>query len=533
MKKYIAAACLALAGYHSGAQCTVGVAALTGSGGCSGTTYAYSTVQSFQPTCSGPLKNVAAPNISVYSDDLRGSGYAVVARIRSATGSLLATSSTVTDQWYPGATVTFDFSCANLALTSGTTYQLEFFQTTNPALPTPNPATYQLILFCRSAASVYAGGNYIQDGTAYPAYDIYGWSVSLVNGSIAAASSSATQTLTASSCNVFYNGSNEAIAKVQATGAAMGSTMAKVFVQATAPTYIGQPYVRRYYDITPATNASTATTTTTLYYTQADFDNYNTNRSGYPALPTGPADASGISNLRITQQHGTSATGAPGSFTGWAGSGPANVTITPSGVTYNSILSRWEVTLPVTGFSGFFAYGSAGNPLPLRLVSFTAKADGNRNRIDWQTGVEDVSVGFNIERSADGIKFNTLSEVKGDGAYGTYRTYDAAPMPGANYYRLRVTDAGGQATYSNIALVRSEGYQDGITIAPVPAHNAVTITNIPYALTGSLAVVYNMGGHLIARLTLNANTTIEVGNWLSGVYVVKFSDGTFGRIIKQ
>ena len=522
MKNFIAIFCFFIPALNVAGQCSVSVAASNVIPNPS--TYLCSNTfgQTFTPTCTGLLKSVAFPAIYTYADDFRGSGYYVFCRIRNASGTLLATSAQ-TDQWYPGGTVTFDFSCANLSLTSGTVYQFEL----------ASNYTSCVYLMNYTTSSIYSGGNAIFDGIAYTAYDLRGWTVTLGNGAIAAASSSATQTLTASSCTVFYNSSNEAIAQVQSGSIAMGSTTAKAFVLGSAAMYNGQPYVRRYYDIAPATNASTATATTTLYYTQADFDNYNLNRGSYPALPTGPADAAGSANLRINQQHGTSASGAPGTFTGWAGSGPANVTITPSGVIYNSAVSRWEVTLPVTGFSGFFAYGSAGNPLPLRLISFTANADGNRNRIDWQTGVEDEGAAFTIERSADGIAFNTLSEVKGDGANGTYSAYDAAPMPGANYYRLHATDAGGQATYSNIVLVQREGYQGGITIAPVPAHNAVTITNSNTAINGQAATISDMQGKTMLRFAIQPAADIDLSTFPAGVYCLRLPSGQVIKIIKQ
>ena len=536
MKKFFTSACLLIAGYISSAQCSMGVAAI--SSGCPSTSYAYSTVQTFQPTCGGILRNVVAPNISAYSDDLRTSGYAVVARMRSASGSLLATSTTVTDQWYPGATATFDFTCANLTLAAGTTYQLEFFQTINPALPPPTPITYQLILFCRSATSIYAGGNYLEDGalpTFNPNSDLYGWTVNLVNGNIAAASSSATQTLTASSCNVFYNSSNEAIAKVQSGSTAMGSTMAKVFVQSSAPTYNTQPYVRRYYDITPATNASTATATTTLYFSQADFTDYNTNRGAYPSLPIDATDAANNkANLRITQQHGTSSTGAPGSFTGWnTANGPANKLITPTSVTWNSAVSRWEIAFPVTGFSGFFAHTGSSSPLPVKLVTFAAKANGQRNRLDWQTAVEDAGSTFTIERSSNGSDFSAIYTITGRGSNSNYTAYDDAPLTTSNYYRLKITDAGSTFTYSNIVSLRASAGDGEVLVAPVPAHDALSITIRNSALYGQVATISDLQGQSVLQFAITETNKVDITSLSPGIYCLHLPSGIVLKILKQ
>ena len=93
-----------------------------------------------------------------------------------------------------------------------------------------------------------------------------------------------------------------------------GSITCKVTIDATVQSYSGSPYIQRHYDIEPAVNAASATGTITLYYTQTEFDNYNTARGIYPALPVSGGDATGIANLRITQYHGTGT--APGNYTG-------------------------------------------------------------------------------------------------------------------------------------------------------------------------------------------------------------------------
>jgi hypothetical protein len=170
---------------------------------------------------------------------------------------------------------------------------------------------------------------------------------------LAAATAATTQTIAgrgkvhfvADTCQlintIFQSGSNPV----------SGSVDSKVYVESTAPIAAGVRYARRHYDVQPATNRASGTGTVILYFTQDDFSDYNAANGSAPDLPTGPADASGIAALRISQQGGSSLSGAPGSYSG------AVRTINPadSDIIWNSSVSRWEVRLNVTGFGGFFA----------------------------------------------------------------------------------------------------------------------------------------------------------------------------------
>jgi hypothetical protein len=318
------------------------------------------------------------------------------------------------------------------------------------------------------------------------------------------------------------------------TSTITGSTTTKVYVQSTAPTNNGQPYVRRYYDITPAANANTATANITLYFSQADFTNYNSNNGTTIDLPTGPADATGIGNLRISQQHGTSTTGAPGTFTGWSGAGPASLVIDPAdtNIIWNSSASRWEVTFPVTGFSGFFAHASSSVPLPLNLISFTAQPDGKANRLEWVASIDDPASIFTIERSGNGYDFNEIGTLAANRS--NYVFYDHEPLSPMSYYRLRIGEAGGMISYSKIVSVRRDAAIEGIIlITPVPASDVVTITCTDLSLSGTDTKVYNTTGQMIMSFRLSESSKIDISNWAPGVYTLQFANGTVKRLIKK
>ena len=362
--------------------------------------------------------------------------------------------------------------------------------------------------------------------------------------SAAAAPVSATATIDAT--ETVYSGSvtlfgdcNQTIAALNAVGAqpVQGSVTAKVYVQAATPTVNNKPYVRRYYEVKAASNASTATANLTFYFTQADFDAYNAVRGTLPSLPINAADVAGYkANVQITQQHGSSSTGMPGSYTGWAGTGPANILITPSLVAWNAAASRWEVTISVTGFSGFFLHTGATFPLPLTLIAFSGQNISNSlNRLEWTTAKEEPDTRYTIERSGDGIAFAAIGTVTGQGMTGgSYQLDDNAPLQGDNYYRLNILEAGPAEQFSNTVLIKGAvAIGNDVTVGPVPATDQVVIRCTGQALLGREASVVDMDGRVMLRFVLQPETVVDVQQWAAGIYILRLPDGSGVRIVRK
>ena len=242
-----------------------------------------------------------------------------------------------------------------------------------------------------------------------------------------------------------------------------GSVSASVTIDAQVESFNGQPYLTRHYDIEPMAGANTVTATITLYYLQSEFDAYNAVVSGTQnMLPTGPTDNVGMSNLTITQFHGTGT--APGNYTGWTGAGPASLLITPgqSNVVWNNVKQWWEVSFSVTGFSGFFVTGPVGIPLPIVLESFSGAPQGTGVLLGWKAGVESGLSRYEVESSVDGTVFGGIGIVAAGGvggassggtATGVYQFFQANPVTGNNYYRLKMVNVDGTFTYSNVVEV--------------------------------------------------------------------------------
>jgi hypothetical protein len=109
------------------------------------------------------------------------------------------------------------------------------------------------------------------------------------------------------------------------------------------------------------------------------------------------------------------------------------------------------------GFSGFGA-GVAGAALPVGLLDFTGRLKNNSSLLNWKTGFELNSKGFDIERSYDGQTFSKIGYVSAAGNSNLTLNYtftDKMIAQENNYYRLRQIDLDNRYEYSRVVLIKN------------------------------------------------------------------------------
>lgn len=190
--------------------------------------------------------------------------------------------------------------------------------------------------------------------------------------------------------------------------------------------------------------------------------------------------------------------------------------------TYNTA-GGW-VQFETPSFSSIFLRGGS-TPLPIKLEKINAVNVGSQNKIVWTTAHEDKGEYFELERSADGRTFNYLSKTEGKGNATTYTYWDASPIIGTSYYRLKIVDKGSKSSYSPIvSAIRS-------------ATNTFEVKGLPNPVSHTLKVMIN-GGHGDAIVTLTDVTgktlftykvtgtevAIDMETLAQGIYLVKYQD---------
>lgn len=83
---------------------------------------------------------------------------------------------------------------------------------------------------------------------------------------------------------------------------------------------------------------------------------------------------------------------------------------------WNSDNNWWEVSFPVSGFSGFYLT-SLNSVLPLTLMNFNGKKEKNSVILQWQISDEINSRQFVIQRCNDGV-FSDIGTIRAQSIRG-------------------------------------------------------------------------------------------------------------------
>jgi hypothetical protein len=189
-----------------------------------------------------------------------------------------------------------------------------------------------------------------------------------------------------------------------------------------------------------------------------------------------------------------------------------------------------QVTTP--GFSNFYLMDGTA-PLPVTLAGMKANNEGSYNKVTWNTASEASGDYFELERSADGKAFSFLARVDAKGKAGTYMHEDRTPLPGDNYYRLKLSDRDGGYAYSGIVKASlSPAGKFSIAAFPNPASKMMTIT-VKGSVGHAMLSLCDVTGKVIRSYPVSASaTSIDMGHLSKGIYLLRYADGQQVQALK-
>lgn len=188
-------------------------------------------------------------------------------------------------------------------------------------------------------------------------------------------------------------------------------------------------------------------------------------------------------------------------------------------------------------FDNVVIYGGV-SPLPVELVSFNGSAENNKVDLDWLTATELNNDYFEIQRSTDGIDFEVIGNVTGNGTTSVLNSYefvDHSPAYGVNYYRLRQVDYDGAQELHYIIRVNNDFIRSGIEAMVYPNPSRIDNLNLRISSgddhTEIGVALFDIQGRLKYQKTLspslNLDEKITLDEQVSpGIYFLKVKQGS-------
>lgn len=171
-------------------------------------------------------------------------------------------------------------------------------------------------------------------------------------------------------------------------------------------------------------------------------------------------------------------------------------------------------------------------PLPIDLIYFRAQNEDKSVDLFWETATETNNDFFTIERSLDGINFESIANIKGaenSSIALTYQFTDTNPLSGTSYYRLKQTDYDGQSESFNSVAVNHE--EVGVELVNLQITSSIfseSFTITFNQITNELITIslFDLSGHSVYSSTnqttkgYNAFTFSSIELLKSGTYIL-------------
>ena len=243
----------------------------------------------------------------------------------------------------------------------------------------------------------------------------------------------------------------------------------------------------------------------------------------------------GTGNSTLTLQWVTGLEGA--TFTGLAN--------TQIGISRHTGLA-WSAAIQTSGdntantvtatFSAFgaFVVAEIGAALPVKFGSIKAYEKQNGIQLDWKVYSENKVKSYEIERSADARSYSTVGSLPAlynNTSDGDYGFFDANPLPGISYYRIRNMDLDGKSAYSIVVRVNRNKAIKGLSLYPNPVLNRIVSLQGSDLGRGNYKIsIFAANGQEVYKQQIKHNggtisQTLELPSTISkGVYMFSVRD---------
>jgi uncharacterized repeat protein (TIGR01451 family) len=178
--------------------------------------------------------------------------------------------------------------------------------------------------------------------------------------------------------------------------------------------------------------------------------------------------------------------------------------------------------LVLSGLSSFSDFAIASSAmLPLRLLDFSAKAQGSQVFVEWKTGDEANTKDFVVQHSRNGSDWSEAGLVvasDNSSAVHSYSYVHTSPADGVNYYRLKQRDIDGKVKFSNVKSVRMSAVTNRVTILGNPVVNGMLELRVEDNVGISLKDME--GKTFVTRQLVRGKHKIDIQYLAPGMYLL-------------
>lgn len=192
-----------------------------------------------------------------------------------------------------------------------------------------------------------------------------------------------------------------------------------------------------------------------------------------------------------------------------------------SNILWPESMSNWAIDYGVLNPGKVTIYAPE-SALPIELVYFRGKQDGDDNLLTWRTANELNNAYFEIELSHDGKIFTNVDKVSGAGNSSNLKDYSYRHKVSLNrvyYYRLKQVDYDGGHSFSNIVSIHRTTLND-ILIYPNPSRGIIYFSE----QVDEIIFINTMGQPILSKTEVGKQ--IDVSDLPSGQYYLSINGST-------
>ena len=186
--------------------------------------------------------------------------------------------------------------------------------------------------------------------------------------------------------------------------------------------------------------------------------------------------------------------------------------------------------------SAFIEVPEAG-PLPVTVLNFAGKNNGNNNQLSWKVENEQNLNYYELQRSIDGQNFKEITQIKAAGN-NSYTYYDnIAAASSVYYYRLKSVDKDGKSKYSMVIKIRTN--VNRLAVAnPNPFKNKLVINIESLIQNKATFIITDISGRQLYRknkLLSTGSNVVEIneaGKLSKGTYLLTIIESQQTQSIK-